>query len=130
MNRVTRRSVLGIGTTTLLASAAGCLSRDDGTSNSGSPADGSDDDDENGGSFANASDPWTYETSVFLETVAEGLVLGQEDFREGTGGLVALDVDTGEHRWGYGESGGYTGVLRVARRRRHLQKAQRECLGA
>ncbi|MFP8956750.1 PQQ-binding-like beta-propeller repeat protein [Natrialbaceae archaeon A-CW3] len=111
MNRVTRRSVLGIGATTLFASAAGCLSRDDGASNAGSPTDDSGGNDENGSGFATTSDPWTYETSVSLETVAEGLVLGREDFREGTGGIVALDIDTGDHRWGYGESGGFTGFF-------------------
>ena len=45
-----------------------------------------------------------------VDAVAHGAVFGREDFMAdgAEGGVFALEVETGAHRWTYGETGGYT----------------------
>lgn len=57
---------------------------------------------------------WRHDTVGSVETVADGLVLGREDFAEADGGVFALDAETGDHRWTYGETGGYTSYSELA----------------
>lgn len=71
----------------VLAGLAGCL---DGESGDGGPI------------------QWKYDVGGSPRTVHDDLVYATEDFSEGSGGLVAIEKQTGERAWGYGETGGYT----------------------
>jgi len=121
-----RRSFLA-ASGVLVVGAAGCVtgdgdsgSSDDGSAD-GSPAgnDGSGDDgangnangtvdDRNGEGIRTADPEWRYGTGGSVAAVEDGVVYGIEGFPDGSGGVVALDAATGEHLWGYGETGGYS----------------------
>lgn len=53
---------------------------------------------------------WSHGIGGMVDAVAHGVVFGREDFMAdgAEGGVFALDVETGEHWWTYGETGGYT----------------------
>lgn len=59
---------------------------------------------------------WVHETGGTVSTIADGLVLGQEDLtgEHSDGGIFALEAETGEHRWTFGSSGFYTGYTPLA----------------
>lgn len=117
MDHYTRRQFVATGAigTALLA---GCLSdgsdTDDGTGdeNSQRGENGSTENDGNGSE--DGTDPlWTYDTGASLATVTDGILLGREEWIEdGSGGVLALDTDSGDKLWTFGETGGYTAYTR------------------
>lgn len=107
-----RRTVLATTGCVLSLPLAGCFG--DGTDD-GEPPDGDEDnprsDDDQGSSGADDGDEdeqwyaWHYAVGGRIDTVAGGRVYGVEHSDdEGDGGVYALDVETGEHRWTYGQS--------------------------
>jgi outer membrane protein assembly factor BamB len=126
-----RRRVLAL-TGAVLAGLAGCIGDDAGDENgtgdqpSGQPTDEQDDDhnpdepddDQNPGKGdetpgdgkqpENDTLDWTYEVGGSVETAVDGVLYGQESIDTGSGGLLALDAETGERLWRYGETGGYS----------------------
>ena len=118
MNRRTLLAAgLGVG------SFAGCLesdarSADDGTGTE-SPRDGSDDADEslgtepdpdsNGEASADDADgeyDWRHDVGGWVDAVADGTVYGREYYldEDVDGSIFALDRETGERLWSYGQS--------------------------
>ncbi|MCU4973131.1 PQQ-like beta-propeller repeat protein [Halobacteria archaeon AArc-m2/3/4] len=53
---------------------------------------------------------WSHDVGGTIDTVAHGTVFGREHFddEDGDGGVFGLDVETGNQKWTYGQSGGYT----------------------
>lgn len=51
---------------------------------------------------------WTYDVGAEPNAVHDGRVYATENFDEGTGGPVAIDVESGDREWAYGEAGGYS----------------------
>lgn len=51
---------------------------------------------------------WEYDVGGKPQAVHDGHVYAIENFSEGTGGLVAIEKQTGERAWSFGETGGYT----------------------
>lgn len=109
-----RRSFLAIGGS-LLAATAGCVMDSDGNGANGTADrngndDGSanDDSDDNTGGTEAVEPRWTYDTGGSVVTVEDGVIYGREGFVNGSGGVLALDAETGERDWVYGETGGYS----------------------
>ncbi|ELZ06876.1 outer membrane protein assembly factor BamB family protein [Natrialba aegyptia] len=103
MDEFTRRGVLravGAAGAVGTVAVAGCLD----ASADGSPKgdDGIDKDDD----YDEIA--WRYDTGGSVETVRDGILYGQEDFVDGTGGVLALDAATGEPEWRFGRTGGYS----------------------
>lgn len=131
MDRPTRRQVLAGSTALSVPPVAGCFGdagdgneavdgadpgtdRDDADDwedaddDSGQDAGGDEGDDE---TDPDDGDPvrWTYEAGTALSTVAGGRVYGIERLDDGLWIRMALDAETGERRWQFGETGGFTG---------------------
>jgi outer membrane protein assembly factor BamB len=124
-----RRRVLALSGT-VLAGLAGCIGDREGDENrtgdqpSGQPTDEGDDDrtpDEPGdGGNTDRGDEtpgdgkqndalnWTYDIGGSIATMVDGVLYGHESFDEGSGGLLALDAETGTRLWRYGETGGFS----------------------
>lgn len=62
------------------------------------------------GAFGGESE-WRYGVAGHVDGVAEGHVLGREDWgaEGGRGAIFALDAETGRREWRYGRTGGYSG---------------------
>lgn len=102
MSNVSRRSlVAGLVGGTLLA---GCLG-DDGDDSLEIPPP---EDDDASDSSDDDPDRWEHDATVSLGPAQDGVIYGIEDFQQGSGGVIALDVETGTVDWRYGETGGYT----------------------
>ncbi|USZ71925.1 PQQ-like beta-propeller repeat protein [Natronosalvus halobius] len=123
MTRSTRRAVLlGLGTISL----AGCLSDSDEKPGDGTGVydpgtggnettdgqNGSESGGENTDSLEDLAPVWTYEVGTWLDTAVDGVVYGREDFMHGSGGFVALEAETGDRLWAYGEANGYSSFTR------------------
>lgn len=115
MKRFSRRTVLASSAIGGL-SLAGCL----GTSERKRSGNGTDnetdnetDGDADGSNRESASDAideivWTSEPGGRAVTVHDDTLYGIEDFTTGSGSVVALEAASGDRKWSYGETGGYT----------------------
>lgn len=107
MNDYTRRQFLAAGAVGT-ALVAGCFSNDpnaDGDSTGNGGSGGSDGHKSNG----ETDEPlWTYDTGASLSTVDSDLLLGREEWTDGSGGVLALDPNSGDKLWTFGETGGYS----------------------
>lgn len=56
---------------------------------------------------------WCHSVSANVWALSQGLVLGIEDHRTEDGSVFALDSETGERQWDYGQGDGYEGFRQI-----------------
>lgn len=111
--RVLERTAAAAAVGTIAMS--GCLSADEdrnGADGEGAVANGTDD----GSETELDAAEWVHDVGGSVSTVVNGQVLGYENVGDGDadGGVFALDTETGDHRWTFGESGGYSSYSDLA----------------
>lgn len=116
MQRRALLAVIGAGTLGV-AGVAGCLNAEDSDVDAGTEStpgtegsDGeSDDDGGSDGESTSESSEWVHGIAGSVSTVVDGRVVGHELFadEDADGGVFALDAETGDHEWTYGETDGY-----------------------
>ncbi|WP_255168958.1 PQQ-binding-like beta-propeller repeat protein [Natrononativus amylolyticus] len=107
-----RRGFLG----RLTVGAAGVVSVSGCLGSSESPPEERSNGTDDGGGLEATPDEWRHDVGGGIDAVAAGRVIGREFWRhdDADGGIFALDAETGEHRWTYGETGGFSGYTEVA----------------
>lgn len=98
----TRRQLL-VASGVLLA---GCVG--DASENDGQNGDDYRDGDEGATADGNGTIRWEHDVRGTVHTLHDGTLYATEDFMEGTGGIVALDAESGDREWTFGETGGYS----------------------
>ncbi len=112
-----RRFVKTAGALTVVG-VAGCLDGDEpgegddgnGDGGGGNGNDGNDGNGTNGEGERETNVVWEHGVGGRVDVARDGTVYGREEFtdEDGQGGVFALDASDGDHRWTYGETGGYT----------------------